>query len=335
MGNLRDKRIGEINYNAQGLLMKIIKYNTNKDIDIEFEDGYISKNKKYTSFKDGKIKNPNYKSVLFVDRTGEINTNFQGLEMEIIYYKDTSNLDIKFKDGTIVKNRTYQQFKNGSIKNKNFNHIKSKYLNMIKNNNQGLLMKIIRCENANNIDVEFEDGYVSKNKRYKEFKNGSIKNPYYPDVYNIGYIGEGKYKSKENNKITKEYKHWIHMLQRCYDNKFQEKHPTYNGCSVCEEWLNFQNFAEWFNKNYYEIDNETMCLDKDILSDKTNKIYSPNTCLIVPKRINSLFIKCNENILNNNNEYLVKKKIKIKNITENYKNKIPEKVYNALCNWEI
>ena len=34
-----------------------------------------------------------------------------------------------------------------------------------------------------------------------------------------------------------------------------------------------------------------MCLDKDILI-KGNKIYSPNTCLIVPERINTLFIKC-------------------------------------------
>ena len=78
------------------------------------------------------------------------------------------------------------------------------------------------------------------------------------------------------------------MLQRCYDDKYQERRPTYKGCEVCEEWHNFQAFAEWYEKNYYEVPNEKMCLDKDILLHG-NKIYSRDTCLIVPHRINSLF----------------------------------------------
>ena len=38
------------------------------------------------------------------------------------------------------------------------------------------------------------------------------------------------------------YRRWINMLERCYSEKFQEKNPTYRGCSVCEEWLTFSNF---------------------------------------------------------------------------------------------
>ena len=36
-----------------------------------------------------------------------------------------------------------------------------------------------------------------------------------------------------------------------------------------------------------------MCLDKDILY-KGNKVYSRDTCIFVPQRINKLFTKCNK-----------------------------------------
>ena len=83
------------------------------------------------------------------------------------------------------------------------------------------------------------------------------------------------------------------MIHRCYDPYYINEHLTYIDCYVCEEWHNFQVFAKWFYENYYEIKNEKMNLDKDILI-KGNKLYSPETCLIVPERINTLFIKCDK-----------------------------------------
>ena len=80
------------------------------------------------------------------------------------------------------------------------------------------------------------------------------------------------------------------MLTRCYSDKYKKKKPTYEDCKVYEELLNFQNFAKWDSENYYEIEGETMCLDKDILV-KHNKIYSPETCVYVPNTINVLFTK--------------------------------------------
>ena len=55
-----------------------------------------------------------------------------------------------------------------------------------------------------------------------------------------------------------------------------------------------QNMCKWLEENYYEIPGEQMCLDKDILY-KGNKIYSRNTCIFVPQRINTLFVKCDKN----------------------------------------
>ena len=105
--------------------------------------------------------------------------------------------------------------------------------------------------------------------------------------FGVGYIGEGKYSRKTHLKI---YKCWQKMLQRCYDPYYINKFPTYIYCIVCEEWHNFQNFASWYEENYYECNDERMELDKDILV-KNNKIYSPSTCIFVPQRINYLFTK--------------------------------------------
>ena len=80
-------------------------------------------------------------------------------------------------------------------------------------------------------------------------------------VYNIGYLGQGKYKSRENGKSTKAYEVWKKMLQRCYDPYYINKYPSYIDCYVCDEWLCFQNFAKWFYKHYYECSGEKMCLD--------------------------------------------------------------------------
>ncbi len=62
-----------------------------------------------------------------------------------------------------------------------------------------------------------------------------MSNPYDRTVYNIGYLGEGKYKTYNNEKVTPQYQTWKDMLKRCYSIKEIEKYPTYKKCSVCEE----------------------------------------------------------------------------------------------------
>lgn len=158
-------------------------------------------------------------------------------------------------------------------------------------NNFGSKMVIVEYRKYSDIDVYFpEYDWTFKNAKYNPFKNGEIKCPYEKRVYGVGYLGEGKYKIRENGKQTRVYKTWKSMLQRCYDEKVHKKHTTYMDCETCNEWYNFQNFAEWYYNNYYEVDGERMELDKDILI-KGNKIYSPNTCIFVPERINTLFTK--------------------------------------------
>ena len=158
-------------------------------------------------------------------------------------------------------------------------------------NKFGSKIVISEYRGALDIDVYFpEYNWTFKHAQYQNFKNRNIKCPYEPRIYGHGYLGEGKYKVWENGKNTDEYKIWFHMLRRCYDPKYQEEHSTYKGCKVEDYLLNFQHMGEWIENNYYEVPGERMCLDKDILC-KGNKVYSRETCIFVPQRINKLFTK--------------------------------------------
>lgn len=158
-------------------------------------------------------------------------------------------------------------------------------------NNQGCLMRIVEYNNANDIIVEFQDNYKAMvHTLYKNFKLGNVKNPYCASVYGVGMIGE-KYPAKIDGRHTKEYKAWQSMLSRCFDKKYKTKEPSYQNVSCCDEWLLFENFYEWLHKqaNFKKwLNNNGWAIDKDILI-KDNEFYSPDTCCLVPKNINSLF----------------------------------------------
>lgn len=170
---------------------------------------------------------------------------------------------------------------------------KEERVGLIKINKWNDVMKIIEYNDYDNIIVEFQDKYKAKvHTKYGHFLNGGVKNPYRPNVYGVGAIGN-KYQSSTNGKCNKEYILWIHMLQRCFDKKFKERCPSYQNVTCCEEWLNYENFYEWIHSQsnfdkWYE--GKRWALDKDILN-KGNKIYSPNTCCLVSQNINCLFTK--------------------------------------------
>lgn len=102
-------------------------------------------------------------------------------------------------------------------------------------------------------------------------------------VVGKGIYTKGKYTFGKKGNPTKEYSAWLSMLTRCYSERFLLNNSSYVGCEVFDDWLNFQNFAEWFSKNY----TEGYQLDKDLLI-KGNKIYSPETCCFIPQEINLL-----------------------------------------------
>lgn len=142
---------------------------------------------------------------------------------------------------------------------------------------------------SKNYVVEFIDTKYQTVATYLQIRNLRIKDNYYPSVYNIGYIGD--YEGKVSK--DKYYTMWHSMIQRCYGSK--DKSKTYNDVEISKEWHNFTNFTNDIKQligydNIAEYPNIKFELDKDILSDKNNKIYSKETCCFIPKKLNMFFV---------------------------------------------
>lgn len=177
-------------------------------------------------------------------------------------------------------------------------------------------------------------------------------------ICGIGYVG-----SASANIHSIAYQKWKDMLYRCYSGRYKD----YEGCTVCEEWHNYSNFEIWFNSHLQG--NDSVDLDKDILY-KGNKLYSAETCCLVPHCINTLFLACNSNRgnlpigvwydkeksryranLSYNGEsqklgsfktveeafkrFKDYKENLIKEVDEKYEGKIRKCVHDAMINWEI
>ncbi|NRU52652.1 AP2 domain-containing protein [Clostridium beijerinckii] len=240
-------------------------------------------------------------------------------------------------------------------------------------NKNGTTMTIIEFKNTEHIKIQFEDEHkYTKDTTYSNFNRGVIKNPYDKTICGVACTGDGRWKISENNKLFKEYKTWHNMIGRCYTPKWNARQNSYKGCTVCEEWHNYQTFRDWWEDNYYDIGTERMDLDKDILH-KGNKEYSPSNCIFVPHRINLLLINrklnrgdfplgvhenkkgSNTYTVSTNNKngkpvklgkvfydeneafevYKTYREKVIKEVADDYKDRIPIELYNALYTYEI
>lgn len=99
--------------------------------------------------------------------------------------------------------------------------------------------------------------------------------------HSVGGEIEGKMR------IHSSYSTWKSIIARCYSDRVLKKHPTYDGCSVSDEWIYFSNFYLWWkisNIPGWEI-------DKDLLK-VGNKVYSSDNCIYIPKWLNSFTTGC-------------------------------------------
>lgn len=186
-------------------------------------------------------------------------------------------------------------------------------------------------------------------------------------IQGVATNSKGDYTARLNGKMTKSYVTWHSMLTRVYCPKYQARQPTYIGCSVTDEWLEYQTFAKWFENHEYS--NRGYHLDKDLLAPD-NKIYAPDRCVFVPRQLNSLLLdrgnargqypqgvsfykhdnKFAANISINGkykklgrfdteieayNAYKIAKEQYVKDSANHWRDDIAANVYEALMQWEL
>lgn len=152
--------------------------------------------------------------------------------------------------------------------------------------------KVVAYKNYRNVTVEFLKTGYRKVCEMKEIKTGGIKDIKLPNIYRNGFVGS-KYKThyinQDGKKVnTVEYEKWRGLLRRCYSEKERSKFPTYIDCKVSDNFKSYEFFYEWFNKQVGS--DKGFDLDKDLLF-KGNKIYGENTCILLPRELNSLLSK--------------------------------------------
>ena len=227
-----------------------------------------------------------------------------------------------------------------------------------KHNNKGSVMVIKEIRNSKDMDIYFpEYDHTEYHKQQTEFIKGTIRSPYCTSLF--GFANGRK-------KICQEEKHayltWKRMLTRCVLNT----HSAYGDVKISKEWWIFDDFKDWYDKNYYSIENEKMCLDKDLLTN--NREYSSENCCFLPQRINNFLtnkkrkheetgvhVRKKTGYLQVSSKDITGKQKTIgtfktieeariaykthrekiaKELAELYKDKVPANVYNALKNYK-
>lgn len=121
-----EKRKGEKRIMNCGLEGKIVAYRGADDIDVEFPDKSVKKHAAYGSFVRGHLLPPTHRENYINSKKGTTSIATNGMKMTCIEYIDASCVDIRFEDGTIVRDRRYAEFLSGNIAHPNMKHARRK-----------------------------------------------------------------------------------------------------------------------------------------------------------------------------------------------------------------
>ena len=244
---------------------------------------------------------------------------------------------------------------------------KEKYEGAVfKTNNYGDV-EVTEYIDSHNITVKFLNTGAIKNTTASALTTGILKDSEVHDTHKYGVMDIPKSVGR-GGRCDPLYKKWNGMMQRCYNPKNKINNPSYEACTSSETFRHFSKFKSWY---YSQIgfDQVGWHLDKDILI-KGNKVYSEDTCCILPPEINialannkSVRGSFPQGVIYNSTKtryrariqrgykweslgtydtpeeafyaYKPVKEAYIKSLAEKWKDQIDPRVYGSLMNWVI
>ena len=203
-------------------------------------------------------------------------------------------------------------------------------------------------------------------KEYRDLQSGKIThNELEPKQEYIEY---------ENKATATAYRVYNGIRSRCTNKDNVGR--CYDDTTMCQKWLDDpKEFLKWYFEHYYEVEGESMAVDKDLFGNGSN-MYSPETCCILPQGLNSFIANCKRHYFGDDREnalpigvsrtrdgycskivlsstgkeirlsewntpeeafaeYKVMKQADIKLVSAQYKDKIPDYIYNKLLTIEV
>lgn len=202
--------------------------------------------------------------------------------MEIIEYRGYHEIKVRFVNTGYETMAELGQIKKGNVKDHSL--LTGYEVGTIHKSNNFGEFEIIEYNNAYNVKIRFFNTGYECTVRTSQIQTGQVRDPYAPTVYGVGITGS-KYPTSVKGKDLKEYKLWNGMLERSYSPRYHGINPSYEECSVSENFKSYEYFYEWCQEQK-GFGNDGWQLDKDLLV-KGNKVYSEDTCVFLPNEINT------------------------------------------------
>lgn len=281
----------------------IIDYETSKDVTVMFYDGYVV-NTQMGGLKRGEVgKGDTYDWC----KVGTVfQTNFHG-ECEVVGYRTTSDIDVKFKDGTVVNVRG-GNLKKGVVKNPNTPKIFGVATNDLENLTGTKLFKIWhsmirRCYSDvyHNNRPSYDD--VTVQESWLKFSN------FKKDVESLPF---NDYCEKHNYELDKDILSDGSRMYKLETISFVPK-------EINSAFINDIRFGKY--KGWYV---------------NSQGFFAPSTSGIMDEYRKNLGFKTSYRTSDEaSNVYKTCKKLQLRDLAEKYKGMIDVKVYNKLINYDF
>jgi hypothetical protein len=274
--------IGQVLENKQGEKYVIEGLDHCKSVKVRF----LSNNSvKYTTA------NYAYRGIVRMERVlvGEQYLDKNGETITVVGKTKQDDITIQWDDGETRSTNAYRIENRLVIRTNDNKHVNPTVkVGQIYVNRQGSEIKVLEYENSTKILVEIGE------RKYQQYVHaGNLISLNVHDKYAPSVAGKGIFGDAEVDVKSQVYTSWAGMLKRCYT--FYDDKPrariNYEGCEVREDFLYLPDYMAWYEK---QIVQPKWHLDKDLLVPG-NKIYSPDTCVFLPRALNTfLTVRGNE-----------------------------------------